>query len=52
MKYMQSYGDFLNEMALSPEEKKARRKERRDAKKAGIKLPRLNSKKQGSSDDT
>jgi PAB1-binding protein PBP1 len=28
------YNDFLNEMALSPEERKARRKERRNAKKS------------------
>ena len=45
MKYLnESFGDFLNEMALSPEEKKARRKERRAAKKTGTKLPKLNSK--------
>lgn len=46
MKYLiESYNEFLNEMALSAEEKKARRKERRAAKKQGIKLPRISSKK-------
>lgn len=33
--------DFISEMALSAEEKKARRKERRLAKKSGTKLPKL-----------
>jgi hypothetical protein len=41
--------DFLSEMALSSEEKKARRKERRAAKKQGIKLPKISSKSSGDS---
>lgn len=36
-----TFEEYLSEMALSPEEKKARRKERREAKKTGTKLPRL-----------
>jgi len=36
-----SFDDYISEMAMSPEEKKARRQERRAAKKAGTKLPRL-----------
>ena len=43
MKYLnESFHDFVNEMAkMTPEEKKARRKQRRLAKKRGTKLPRL-----------
>lgn len=36
-----SFEDYINEMAMSPEEKKARRQERRAARKAGTKLPKL-----------
>ena len=42
MKYLnESFEDFVNEFAMSPEQKKARRKERRAAKKSGTKLPKL-----------
>jgi hypothetical protein len=36
-----TFEEYINEMAMSPEEKKARRKERRAAKKSGTKLPKL-----------
>jgi hypothetical protein len=42
--------DYVSEMALSTEEKKARRKERRAAKKQGIKLPKIGSKTMTSAD--
>lgn len=38
---LKSIDEFILEMALSPEEKKARRKARREAKKKGEKFPRL-----------
>jgi len=44
MKYLnESFEEFVNEMALSPEDKKARRNERRHAKRFGITLPPLSS---------
>ena len=36
-----SFEEYINEMAMSAEEKKARRQERRAAKKSGTKLPKL-----------
>jgi len=49
MKYLnESFEEFVNEFAMSPAEKKARRSERRAAKKSGTKLPKINSKNKAS----
>lgn len=49
MSYLnESFEEFVNEMAMSPEEKKERRKLRREAKKKGEKLPRITKSSKGS----
>ena len=45
----ESFEDFVNEFAMTPDEKKARRKARRAAKKTGTKLPKSNAKNKGAS---